>query len=291
MRVLVIGGTGFIGRHIISQMVDYGHEVTIFHRGKTAASLMKGVHEVIDPNSATPISNFPKELIRLGADAVVHTMAMGLVDAASALRAFGGNAGRLIVLSSGDVYLAYGRFIGIEPGPVEEGLLSESSPLRTILFPYRTQAASKEAMQYWYEKILVEKTVLASEVLPATVLRLPKVYGPENNAGLATVYRYRNHPNWRWTHGYVKNVAAAIVLAATIEVAKRRVYNIGEEYTPTIAERLAWMPASAIEPDLECNYNFSQDIAYDTTRIRRELGYCEIISENEATLMTLSPGI
>jgi len=35
MRLLLIGGTVFVGRHIVECALDHGHEVTIFHRGKT----------------------------------------------------------------------------------------------------------------------------------------------------------------------------------------------------------------------------------------------------------------
>lgn len=35
MRVLVVGGTRFIGRHTVQELLRRGHEVTLFHRGKT----------------------------------------------------------------------------------------------------------------------------------------------------------------------------------------------------------------------------------------------------------------
>jgi nucleoside-diphosphate-sugar epimerase len=68
------------------------------------------------------------------------------------------------------------------------------------------------------------------------------------------------------------------------------VYNVGEASTPTITERLAWLPPSAIEPDLSSPFDFTQNIAYDTSRIRTELGYREIVSEEEAILRTLRVG-
>jgi nucleoside-diphosphate-sugar epimerase len=39
MRVLVIGGTGFIGRHVTRRLIQAGHEVTVFHRGETRCDL------------------------------------------------------------------------------------------------------------------------------------------------------------------------------------------------------------------------------------------------------------
>jgi 2'-hydroxyisoflavone reductase len=39
MRILIVGGTAFVGRHITQAALDAGHEVTLFHRGKTGADL------------------------------------------------------------------------------------------------------------------------------------------------------------------------------------------------------------------------------------------------------------
>jgi nucleoside-diphosphate-sugar epimerase len=113
-------------------------------------------------------------------------------------------------------------------------------------------------------------------------MRLPKVYGPEDNGNLATVYGFRNYSAWRWTHGYVENVAHAVVQAIVNERAIGRIYNVGEEITPTVAERLAYLPPNPNAPILAHAENFSQYIAYDTTRIRTELGYTEEIPEREA---------
>jgi len=286
MRILLVGGTGFIGSVVVRQLAIAGHDVAIFHRGSTRADLPPTVREFIDPLSVLPIEKFPRELFEFLPEIVVHTMAMGERDTRAATAAFNGVASRFVLLSSGDVYRAYGRFTGIEPGPVEEGLLSENSPLRTVRFPYRRRSASSDVLEYWYEKVLAEETALNSG-MQATVLRLPKVYGPGNNANLATVYAYRNQPNWRWTHGYVGNVAAAVVLAATDLRAAGRIYNVGEAYTPTIAERLEWMPPSEVKTDDEGSFNFAQNIAYDTSRVRNELGYQEMVSEKEAMLQTL----
>jgi nucleoside-diphosphate-sugar epimerase len=287
MRVLVIGGTGFIGTYIVRQLADHGHVVAVYHRGQTRALLPDHVHQILHPRSIMPIQKFPAKLFEFGPDVVVHTVAMGAVDAEASVRAFAGHTGRLVLLSSGDVYRAYGRFTRIEPGPPEEGLLSEDAPLRTELFLYRAQASSEEALEYWYEKILAERAVRGAAGLPATILRLPKVYGPGSNEDLATIYQYRHHPDWRWTHGFVENVAAAVALAATHPSAGGRVYNVGEASTPTIAERLAPLPPSAIDPDLNSQFDFTQNIAYDTSRIRTELGYRETIPEEEALLRTL----
>jgi nucleoside-diphosphate-sugar epimerase len=286
----VIGGTGFIGTQIVWQLARQGHDFTVYNRGLTQSVLPDNTQYFIDSNSVTPITHFPNALFDREPEVVILTVAMGAVDAKAAVKAFAGRVGRIVLLSSGDVYRAYGRLIGVEAGPIQQGLLTEESPLRSKMYPYRQKAASRKALEYWYEKILAERAVRNVPDLPATILRLPKVYGPGGNSDLATVYRYRHHPEWRWTHGFVGNVAAAIVLAATHPAAAGRIYNVGEEYTPPIAERLAWLPPSSIAPDLTSEFDFNQDIAYDTTRIRTELGYREIVPEQEATLTMLQRG-
>ena len=155
------------------------------------------------------------------------------------------------------------------------------------MYPYRKQAKSAADWVYDYEKILVEREILGSRDLPGVILRLPKVYGPGNNADLATVYSFRHQPQWRWTHGYVENVAAAIVLAASHPAASGRIYNVGEALTPTVGERLACLPPSSIAADESAKFNLAQDIAYDTTRIRAELDYVERVSYHEGLRRTL----
>jgi nucleoside-diphosphate-sugar epimerase len=288
MRILIIGGTKFIGPHVVRQFVDQGHDVLVYHRGKTEADLPKNVRHTHNSLAAMPVLGFPHELLREFFDVVVHMIPMGEADSRAAMKAFRGRAGRVVALSSGDVYRAYGRLTGTEPGSIEEGLLHEDSPLRSVLYPYRRQAKSAADWIYDYEKILVEREILSERDLPGVVLRLPKVYGPGNNADLATVYAFRDRPQWRWTHGYVENVAAAIVLAATHPAALGRIYNVGESPTPTVGERLAGLPPSSIPTDESRQFNLAQDIAYDTSRIRSELGYAEQVSYAEGLRHTLA---
>ncbi len=289
MRVLMVGGTGFIGPYVARELAERGMEVTLFHRGRHESVLLPAsVRHVRSSGAGMPVLNFPPELSATRFEVVIHMIMMGEADARAAADAFAGRTQRLVVLSSGDVYRAYGLFTGLETGPVEEGLLSEDSRLRNTLYPYRGQAKSADDLSYYYEKILVEKQVLGHPRLSSTVLRLPKIYGREGNANLATIYGFRDQPHWRWTHGYVENVASAIVLAALHPAAAGRVYNVGEAYTPTIAERLEKLPPSTLPTMADSSYNFRQDIAYDTSRIRAELGYCEPISYEEGLARTLA---
>lgn len=290
MNILLIGGTGFIGPYVVQQLIKQGHAVTVFHRGEHEPPLPPTVRHVHYPDAAIPVRHFSRELFTPPPDTVIHMNAMGEADARAAAQAFCGQTERIVWLSSGDVYRAYGRLTRIEPGPLEPGLLTEESPLRSVLYPYRPKTSSPGSLEFNYEKILVEQAALDGAAPPAVILRLPKVYGPAGNADLASVYRFRHHPNWRWTHGYVENIAAAIVVAAFHPGLSGRIYNVGEDYTPTVAERLAGLPESDIAPDLSGDFDFDQDIAYDTGRIRAELGYREPVSYEEGLRRTLGSG-
>lgn len=287
-RIVVIGGTKFIGPHVVRQLADLGHSVTVYHRGESECEFAANVRHVHSADAGMPVHKFPADLFTPSPDILIHMIAMGEEDSRATVQAFRGRVERIVWLSSGDVYRAYGRFAGIEPGPVDNSLLTEESPLRSVLYPYRSKAKASEELSYYYEKILVERIALSDARVPGTILRLPKVYGPNGNADLATIYGFRNHPQWRWTHGYVENVAAAIVLAALHPAAVGRIFNVGEAYTPTMAERLENMPASPVPIDRGATFNFEQNIAYDTSRIRNELGYCELVSEMEALRRTLA---
>jgi 2'-hydroxyisoflavone reductase len=46
MRLLVLGGTKFLGRHLVEQALARGHEVTTFTRGLTNPGLFDGVEEL-----------------------------------------------------------------------------------------------------------------------------------------------------------------------------------------------------------------------------------------------------
>ena len=158
------------------QFVDQGHDLLLYHRGKTEADLPKSVRHTRHSLAAMPVLGFPHELLAESFDAIVHMIPMGEADSRAAMKAFRGRTARVVALSSGDVYRAYGRLTGTEPGPIEEGLLHENSPLRSVLYPYRRQAKSTEDWAYDYEKILMERKILGDRDLPGVVLRLPKVY-------------------------------------------------------------------------------------------------------------------
>jgi nucleoside-diphosphate-sugar epimerase len=238
---------------------------------------------------------------------------VGQDDTRAAVVRFAGIVERLVAISSGDVYRAYGRLLGSEPGPLEAMPLNEDAPLRQEFYPYRRSAAGPADWTYHYEKILVERAVLASSAPVGTVLRLPAVYGPGDPYRRLRSYIKRMYDGrpailletaqaaWRGTHGYVENVAQAIALAVLDERTAGRVYNLGESSTPTIAERVrligqmvGWngsivsLPADRLPPHLRAPYEPRQDLVLDSTRFRTELNFTEPLTIEEGLHRTIA---
>ena len=46
MKILVVGGTSFVGRHIVEEAMKKGHSVTLFNRGKSNPGLFSELHRI-----------------------------------------------------------------------------------------------------------------------------------------------------------------------------------------------------------------------------------------------------
>ena len=47
MKILILGGTSFLGRHTAAAALERGHTVTLFHRGQTNPGLFPGAEEIL----------------------------------------------------------------------------------------------------------------------------------------------------------------------------------------------------------------------------------------------------
>jgi 2'-hydroxyisoflavone reductase len=52
VRILFIGGTSFVGRHMAEAAAERGHDVTLFHRGVTGADVLPGSEHVLGDRNA-----------------------------------------------------------------------------------------------------------------------------------------------------------------------------------------------------------------------------------------------
>jgi nucleoside-diphosphate-sugar epimerase len=306
MRILVLGGTAFIGPPAVRRLARAGHEIALFHRGKTPADPPEGVTEILGDRAA--IADVKEDLLGFEPEVVLDMFPLSEADARSVLGLFRNAAKRAVAISSMDVYRAYGVLTGAEPGPPEPLPLTEDSPVRSALFPYRGQSERLHD----YEKILVEKAYLGDPDLPGTVLRLPMVYGPGDYQHRLFPYLKRMDDHrpvvllsatmaaWRTTRAYVDDVGEAIALAVEQENGAGRVFNVGEREAHTeeawvrrIAEAAGWDGEIVIAQNedlpehLRDTMNANQHLVADTARVRDELGYEETLDAAEALARTI----
>jgi nucleoside-diphosphate-sugar epimerase len=268
MRIVVIGGTRFMGPHVVRLLA--GHDVTLFHRGTNC-------------KDTTHLHGDRMHLPRdLHGDVVVDMCCMTEAHAQTAAKYFRDE--RLVVISSADVYRNYDGLRGRYNGPPDPVPLREDAPLREKLYPYGDD----------YEKILVERTLAAPRT---TILRLPAVYGPNDEQHRFAAWLKPDakidvkQSGWRWTRGYVENVADAIVLATLNDQAAGRVYNVGEPDSPTEIEWASMVAARHPEvcgPASAGRLDFEYALVTDSSAIRRDLGYVERVSRKDALARTIA---
>jgi nucleoside-diphosphate-sugar epimerase len=279
---------------------ERGHLVAVLHTGAHEPALPPSIVHLHNKNVRPHIKVYPEEAIAFAPDVVVHFLLFNDADARSFHEKLVGVAKRVVMLSSGDVYRAYGQLLGHEAASDEPLVLDEDAPLRATLYPYGKGVASPWGTTIDYDKILAEREIMSEPRLPATILRLPRVYGPGDRQRTFArwVEHMRQHDqipvgerqgHWRWTHGFVDDVAQAIALATLDERAAGRVYNVGEAETPTQRERVAQLAAAMawpgrivdvadaeLPPALRDPHDGTPDLAYDTRRIWAALGYTEV---------------
>lgn len=283
MRVVVLGGTAFIGRAITEELHAAGHEVAVVHRGIHEPDDLPPVHHVhVD---RAELSDAADGIRDFSPDAAIDNTALTGAAARIALDVLPQGL-RLCVTSSVDVYRAYGalqRGEADEPVPVDE-----TAPVREERYPYRGAVPGMDD----YEKLDVEEAYLERG---ATVLRLPMVYGPHDGQRreepvLRRVRAGRTRipvgsGGWLATKGFVGDVARGVRLALEAD-APGEVFNLGEDasypmgaWTRMILDaagseaELVRVPDDVLPEDLGLTGAVPQHLLVDSGKARRELGW------------------
>ena len=177
-RILILGGTGFLGPATIEIAQAHGHHVTMFNRGKTRPDLFPGVeklHGDRDPKKGEGL----KALEGGKWDAVIDNSGYypRMVGASAALVA--PHAKQYLYISSISAYK--------EPNP-ENG--NEDAPLATLADP-SVEEMGKEYQNYGGLKALCEQA--AQKAMPghATIIRPGFIVGPDDPTGRFTYWPVR----------------------------------------------------------------------------------------------------
>jgi nucleoside-diphosphate-sugar epimerase len=304
VRFLVLGGTRFIGPHVVRELVEAGHDVTVFHRGETEAELPRSVRHV--HGDFADLEQRLPELRDPAPDVVIDMVPYIAKSGGHGVLQFKGVARRGLVLTSCDVYRAFARLWRSEPGPPDPLPLTEESPLRQKAAPDRAAA------QVDFDNVEVEERVLCDVEFPVTSLRLPATYGPGDAQHRLYDYVRRmddarpailideRFADWRWARGYVEDVAAAIALSAADERASGRVYNVAQletysetEWARIVADVHGWqgeivaVPPAILPDSMQWDYDERQEYVVSSNLIRDELGYKERVPVTEGLRRTI----
>ena len=162
MRILVLGGTSFVGRAIVDDALRCGHEVTLFSRGRTGSELFPGVPRLTGDRDTGDYA-----ALRDGRwDAVADVSGYVPRHTGQAMDALGDRVGRYLFISSHAVY----QHAGVGPGSTED------TPRRPAVRD--TEELSGET--YGPLKVACEDDVLARYGDRATIVRPGKVSGPHD---------------------------------------------------------------------------------------------------------------
>src|SRR5678815_5195488 len=166
MNVLILGGTRFIGRRLVEELLSAGDRVTLYNRGRTPDPFGAGVERVIgERRSAADLS---AGLARREFDAAYDLLSYESGDARLAIDALAGRAGHFIHVSTCSVYWCTGDF----PCPVPEEEFDR-------LTDFAERPGSIE-YDYGYNKRQAEQTLFAADQehgFPVTAIRIPIVGG------------------------------------------------------------------------------------------------------------------
>lgn len=230
MRVIVFGGTRFVGLSLVEQLVDHGHSVAVVHRGRHEPERLGGVEHIHVERSS--LGEHRQELLRFKPEAAVDMAAMTGADARAVAGVLDASV-PLVAVSSADVYRAcVSVYEGkvTDPAPLaEDAALREGPPPdRDVVPPGWEYDASR------YEKLDVERIYLDRG---ATVCRLPVVYGEgdykrreEFVLGRVRAGRERipvGPGGFLWSRGYAPELARGIRLALE-SGAGGEVFNLAE---------------------------------------------------------------
>ena len=170
MKVLILGGTSFVGRTIVEDLQARGHTPTLFNRGRTGAELFPGVDRLIGDRDTGDY----EALHGRSWDAVVDVSGYVPRQVEQALAALGERFARYVFISTGMVYDHQGV----------EGEITEASPRLAA----HHGAEVLDGDTYGPMKVACEDLLLAQLGDRLSVVRPGWVVGPHERAGLLTYW-------------------------------------------------------------------------------------------------------
>jgi nucleoside-diphosphate-sugar epimerase len=214
MRILVMGGTRFIGVYLTQLLVAQGHEVVLFNRGKKP-SPVAGLQTIV--GDRTDADTLKSKLAGESFDAIFDNNGRELADTQPLVELFGDQVKHFVYVSSAGVYLKSDQMPHIEGDAVD---------------PNSRHKGKFETEAY-----------LQAQGVPFTSVRPVYIYGPQNYNPLEAwffdrIVRHRPVPipgnGMHLTQlGHVQDLAEAMVAVLGNDTAIGQIYNISGEKAVT----------------------------------------------------------
>ncbi|NJR50447.1 MAG: NAD-dependent epimerase/dehydratase family protein [Leptolyngbyaceae cyanobacterium CSU_1_3] len=228
MRILIMGGTRFIGVYLTQILLDQGHEVTLFNRGNKPAPA--AVEQIL--GDRTNPADLKAKLTGQTFDAIFDNNGRELSDTQPLAEIFKDQVQHFVYMSSAGVYLKSDQMPHMESDPID---------------PKSRHKGKHDTEAY-----------LAAQRLPFTSIRPTYIYGPQNYNDLETWFFDRivrdrpipipSHGQHFTQFGHVKDLAQAMANVLGNRAAIGQIYNVSGDRFVTF-DGLARTCAAALGKD------------------------------------------
>lgn len=231
MRILIMGGTRFIGVYLTKMLVEQGHEVVLFNRGKKPAPV-DGIQQI--HGDRTNPTELKEKLSSETFDAIFDNNGRELSDTQPLVEIFRGRIEHFVYMSSAGVYLKSDQMPHVEGDPVDP--------------------KSRHKGKHDTEAYLIEHDS------PFTSIRPTYIYGPQNYNDLEAWFFDRivrdrpvpipGHGQHFTQFGHVKDLAQVMTQVLGNEKAIGQIYNVsGDRYVTFDGLAKACAIAAGKSPD------------------------------------------
>lgn len=212
MRILIMGGTRFIGVYLTEILVERGHEVVLFNRGNHPAPV-EGVKQI--QGDRKDAGQLKDKLSAENFDAIFDNNGRELSDTQPLVEIFNGKVKHFVYVSSAGVYLKSPEMPHREGDPLDPNSRHKGK--------HHTEA------------------YLAKSGIPWTSIRPVYIYGPQNYNDLEAWFFDRitrnrpilipGHGKYLTQLGHVRDLALAMASVLDNQTAVGKIYNIsGDRY-------------------------------------------------------------
>jgi nucleoside-diphosphate-sugar epimerase len=249
MKVLIIGGTRFVGALLTYRLLARGDAVTLFNRGRTADPFGDRVERLRGDRTTADLA---QRLAGRRFDAVIDFAAFTGDDARGAIEALGDRAGHYVFISTGQVYLVREGC----PRPATE--LDYAGPV----MPRPLEASEIDPWTYGVEKRAAEDTLSAAWAdsrFPATRLRVPMINGERDPQRRVEGYLWRLLDGGpvlvpdgglaTARHIYALDLAIAIAKILGDSRTFGEAFNLCQDETPTVWDLIGMLAERLGAPD------------------------------------------